>query len=234
MSEWAWKCREDDEEEERMQKQFAKDLEKSRQTGWFLVKSKVIQSKEQNKKKYFCCHEVKIKTPFIQVMSIEAGSLGGADALTYLAEALCETGPEIGKFARGADSVWRLSLAMECAERNHPPLVICNAAEFPKFYPQFIKAPSAPYNGKIYVLTLKAEDGKIGRVFYNAYERLTGKDPKPFCSPTFHGPFEGLMSSYESNELVVAFHAVDIEKKSSKAPKKTKATTVKKPKNTTK
>jgi hypothetical protein len=165
-------------------------------------------------------------------MRIEACSLGGADALTYLAEALCKTGPEIGKFARGADRVWRLSLAMECPERNHPPLVICNAVKFPKLYPQFVKAPSAPYDGKICTLTLKAEDDKIGRVFYNAYERLTGKDPKPFCSPTFHSPFEGLMSSYENNELVVAFHAADIEKKSSKAPKKTR-TTRKKPKNIT-
>jgi hypothetical protein len=40
------------------------------------------------------------------------------------------------------------------------------------------------------------------------------------------------MSSYENNELVVAFHAADIEKKSSKAPKKTR-TTRKKPKNIT-
>jgi len=232
MSEWAWKWHKECEEEERMQKQFAEDLEKSRQAGWFLIKSKVIQRKEQNKKKYFCCHEAKITTPYVQVMRIEACSLGGADALTYLAEALCETGPEIGKFARGADSAWRLSLAMGCAKKDQFPLVLCSAAEFTKLYAQFIKAPSAPYDGMICVLTLKAEDDKIGKVFYNAYKRLTGKDPKPFCLPTFHGPFEGLMSSYENNELVVAFHAVNIEKKSSKAPKKTRVTTAKKPKNT--
>ena len=187
-------------------------VEETRKKGWFVIKSKIIKLEDRNN--YFCTAKAEFKTPYVQVMRIEPVSLGGADALTYLGEALCETGPEIGKYANNGpgqgilESIWQMNLSMECADRSHPPLVMCTAAEFPKLYPQFMAAPSAPYEGDIYVLTLKAESGAASKAFQYACERITGQDPKPLVEFTFHGPFEGLMSSYAYNELTIAFHAV--------------------------
>lgn len=204
MSEWYWKMLKEEERIEEGRKELEREIAKTRREGWFFVKSKIIEIKEREN--YYCAKGAELETPYIQVARILPRTLGGKDALNYLADALCFASPKIGKWYH--EGMGRLSLAMECGKKSQPPIVSCSAANFLKLYPQFVAAPSAPYKGRIWVLKFKAENERARQAFETAYWRLTGQLPAYFLEHN-HNPFEGLISSYQDSELVVAFHAAN-------------------------
>lgn len=203
MSQWYWDWLEEQERTDRFEKELEKEIRQTRKEGWFLIKSKIVKAEEGVN--YYCAEGVEFETPYIQLARILPRTLGAKDALDYLANALCLADPKIGRWYH--EGMGRISLAMECAKKSQPPMVTCSAKRFPKLFPQFVAAPSAPYEGRIFTLRLKAENKLASQAFEEAYWRLTCQLPAYFLERS-HNPFEGLMASYQNGELVVAFHAV--------------------------